>query len=128
MNDISYIGLIRIIVIFITMEYQIEESQLARVIDKYLTFQFDGLKHINDGKHREVWVGPERKPVIIILSDTEVFEAYILEDVYRSTYNIFSLNGLTDIQKYLIKWFKDHMNIEVEEVSTFDNEGVDYVY
>ena len=61
-------------------------------------------------------------------SDTEVFEAYILEDVYRSTYNIFSLNGLTDIQKYLIKWFKDHMNIEVEEVSTFDNEGVDYVY
>jgi hypothetical protein len=86
------------------------------------------LKHINDGKHREVWVGPERKPVIIILSDTEVFEAYILEDVYRSTYNIFSLNGLTDIQKYLIKWFKDHMNIEVEEVSTFDNEGVDYVY
>lgn len=128
MNDISYIGLIYIIVIFITMEYQIEESQLTRVIDKYLTFQFDGLKHINDGKYREVWVGPERKPVIIILSDTEFFEVYILEDVYRSTYNIFSLNGLTDIQKYLIKWFKDHMNIEVEEVSTFDNEGVDYVY
>ena len=38
------------------------------------------------------------------------------------------MNGFADIQKHLINWFKEHMNIEVEEVFTIDNEGHEYVY
>jgi hypothetical protein len=38
------------------------------------------------------------------------------------------MNGFKDIQYHLLKWFDEHMGIKSEEVSTFDNEGVDYIY
>jgi hypothetical protein len=110
------------------MKYLITESKLDNIIDDYITTQFSGLKLVNEGKHRAVWIGPERKPVIIIISDDKSFEAYILEDVYRSIVNIFSIKEFKEIQKHLIKWFNKHMGIEVEEVTTFDNEGHDYAY
>ena len=110
------------------MKYIITESKLNGIIDDFITSQFSDLKLINDGKHRVVWIGPERKPVIIILSDDKYFEAYILEDIYSSIVNMFSIKNFNDIQKHLIKWFDKHMGIEVDEVMTFDNEGVDYIY
>jgi hypothetical protein len=110
------------------MKYIITESKLDNIIDKFITTQFSGLKLVNEGKHRAVWIGPERKPVIIIISDDKSFDVYILEDVYSSIVNIFSINEFNEIQKHLIRWFNKHMGIEVEEVMSFDNEGHDYVY
>ena len=110
------------------MKYIITESKLDNIIDDYITVQFSGLKLVNEGKHRAVWIGPDRKPVIIIISDDKSFEAYILEDVYRAVVNIFSIKEFKEIQKHLIRWFNKHMGIEVEEVTTFDNEGHDYAY
>jgi len=110
------------------MKYIITESKLDEIIDDYITMQFSGLKLVNEGKHRAVWIGPDRKPVIIIISDDKSFEAYILEDVYRAVVNIFSIKEFNEIQKHLIKWFNKHMGIELEEVMTFDNEGHDYAY
>ena len=110
------------------MKYIITESKLDEIIDDYITMQFSGLKLVNEGKHRAVWIGPDRKPVIIIISDDKSFEAYILEDVYRAVVNIFSIKEFKEIQKHLIRWFNKHMGIEVDEVTTFDNEGHDYAY
>jgi hypothetical protein len=110
------------------MKYIITESKLDEIIDDYITMQFSGLKLVNEGKHRAVWIGPDRKPVIIIISDDKYFEAYILEDVYRAVINMFSIKEFKEIQKHLIRWFNKHMGIEVEEVTTFDNEGHDYAY
>jgi hypothetical protein len=110
------------------MKYIITENKIDSIIDKYITSQFRGLKPVNGGKHREVWINSDKKPVIIISSDDKVFDVYVLEDVTISIHNLFSMNGFTDIQKHLINWFKEHMNIEVDEVFTFDNEGHDYVY
>ena len=108
------------------MKYIITESKLDEIIDDYITMQFSGLKLVNEGKHRAVWIGPDRKPVIIIISDDKSFEAYILEDVYRAVVNIFSIKEFKEIQKHLIRWFNKHMGIEVDEVKTFDNG--EYVY
>jgi len=110
------------------MKYIITESKLDEIIDDYITMQFSGLKLVNEAKHRAVWIGPDRKPVIIIISDDKSFEAYILEDVYRAVVNIFSIKEFKEIQKHLIRWFNKHMGIEVDEVTTFDNEGHDYAY
>ena len=110
------------------MKYIITESKLDEIIDDYITVQFSGLKLVNDGKYRTVWIGPDRKPVIIVISDNEYFEIYILEDVYRSIVNMFSIKEFHEIQKHLIRWFNKHMGFEVKEVMTFDNEGHDYAY
>jgi hypothetical protein len=110
------------------MKYIITESKLDEIVDDYITVQFSGLKLVNDGKHRAVWIEPDRKPVIIIISDDKDFEVYILEDVYRAVVNIFSIKEFKEIQKHLIRWFNKHMGIEVGEVMSFDNEGHDYAY
>jgi hypothetical protein len=110
------------------MKYIITEDRLDNVVDKFITTQFSGLKLVNEGKHRAVWIGPDQKPIIIILSDDKYFDVYILEDVYRLIVNMFSIKKFKEIQKHLIEWFNKHMGIKVEEVTTFDNEGHDYVY
>lgn len=110
------------------MKYIITESKLDEIIDDYITMQFSGLKLVNEGKYKAVWIGPDRKPVIIIISDDKYFGEYILEDVYRAVVNIFSIKEFKEIQKHLIRWFNKHMGIEVEEVMSFDNEGHDYIY
>jgi hypothetical protein len=107
------------------MKYIITENKIDSIVDKYITSQFRGLKPVNGGKHREVWINSDKKPVIIIFSDDKFFDVYVLEDVTISIHNLFSMNGFTVIQKHLINWFKEHMNIEVDEVFTFDNEGHD---
>ena len=48
------------------MKYIIKESKIDNIIDDYITTQFSGLKLVNEGKHRAVWIGPDRKPIIII--------------------------------------------------------------
>jgi hypothetical protein len=108
------------------MKFIITENKLDSIIDSYLTKQFKDLEHVKDGS-RDIWIGSDRRPVIIIIKDKKYSDIYILDTVYSSTHNMFSMNGFKDIQYHLLKWFGER-GVKAEEVSTFDNEGVDYVY
>ena len=108
------------------MKYIITESKLDSMIDEYISYEFRDLKLVVESKHRVSWVGSEGEPVIIILSDDKYFDILILEDVYRSVVNMFSIKEFKEIQRHLCKWFSEHMGIEVDEVTTFDN--AEYVY
>jgi len=103
------------------MKYIITESKLDKIIDDFITEQFSGLKLVIEDKHRVSWVGREGQPVIIILSDDKYFDILILDDVYSSAVNMFSIKEFKEIQRHLIRWFNKHMGIEVDEVKTFDN-------
>jgi hypothetical protein len=109
------------------MKFIITENKLDSVVDSYLSKQFKDLEHVKYGS-RDIWVGSDKRPVIIILKDKKYSDIYILDTVYASTHDMFSMNGFKDIQYHLLKWFEEHMDIDSEEVFTFDNEGVDYVY
>jgi len=108
------------------MKYLISENKLDSIIDSYLTKQFKDLEHVKDGS-RDIWVGSDKRPVIIIIKDKKYSDIHILDTVYASTYDMFSMNGFKDIQYHLLKWF-DERGVKAEEVFTFDNEGVVYVY
>ena len=109
------------------MKFIIREDKLDSIIDSYITKQFDNLEYVKDGK-RDLWVGPDRKPVIIIIKDNNYSSIYVLDIIYASTYYMFSMGTFKNIQHHLLKWFDEHMGIKSDEVSTFDNEGVDYIY
>ena len=112
------------------MKYVITESKMDTVIDNYISRQFEGLEHQMDGDRLGL-VNSKGQPVIIIFVDSDnpfETEVYILEEVYRTIYRLFSMNGLEDIQKHLVRWFKKHMNINVDEVTTFDNGESEYAY
>jgi hypothetical protein len=73
------------------MKYIITESKLDSMIDEYITYEFRGLKLVVENKHRVSWVRPEGEPVIIILSDDDYFDILILDSVYGSIVNMFSI-------------------------------------
>lgn len=116
------------------MKYTITEAKLKNIIDDYISSQFDNLEHIDDtdkngfGSTRDVWIGSDGLPVIIILNrySKEDREVFLVDSVYESVYNMFSMKGFHEIQKHLVHWFEKHMDIKVEEVLTFDNG--EYVY
>jgi hypothetical protein len=115
------------------MKYIITETKLDNVIDKFISSQFDNLVNIDNNEYgipntQDIWVTSDRKPVLIIVNkDSKLKRKIFVEDsVYDTIYKMFSMDGFHEIQKHLIKWFEKHMNIKVDEVHTFDNEG--YIY
>jgi hypothetical protein len=115
------------------MKYIITENRFNKLIDKFITDLFDGLKHVDDSvmnTSRDIWVKPDGKPVIIILNmDSEEYrEIFILQDVYATIYYMIGMNTKKDIQKSLINWFKKHMGLEIDGIQTFDNDGFDEIY
>ncbi len=109
------------------MKYSITEGKLDSVIDSFITSQFGNLEHQMDGD-RLTLTNDNGDPLIIILDYENVYEVFVLDTVYASIYNLFSLNGFDDIQHHLRKWFKKHLHINADEIQTFDNEGVEYIY
>ena len=109
------------------MKYTITEGKLDSVIDSFITSQFGNLEHQMDGD-RLTLTNDKDYPLIIILDYENVYEVFVLDTVYSSIYNLFSLNGFDDIQHHLRKWFKKHLHINADEIQTFDNEGVEYIY
>ena len=109
------------------MKYTITEGKLDSVIDSFITSQFGNLEHQMDGD-RLTLTNDKGYPLIIILDYENVYEVFVLDTVYSSIYNLFSLNGFDDIQHHLRKWFKKHLHINADEIQTFDNEGVEYIY
>lgn len=112
------------------MKYIITESKLNNIVDEFISSQFDGLEHIDDtdkngfGNRRDVWIGSDGQPVIIILnrySKQNDRDVLVVDNVYDSIYHMFSMTGFHEIQKHLVHWFEKHMDIKVDEVLTFDN-------
>ena len=98
----------------------IKESQSNRLIDKYLTSQLGDYK-LSDWHHNEEEYTNKHGDVIIFLD--RVHEGYtqigISEDIYDLFGSLFSLDN-DKIQIHLLKWFKDHMEINnAEEIEVF---------
>jgi hypothetical protein len=98
----------------------IKESQSNVLIDKYLTSQLGDYK-LSDWFHNEEEYTNKHGDVIIFLD--RVHEGYteiaISEDIYDSFGSLFSLDN-DEIQIHLLKWFKDHMEINnAEEIEVF---------
>jgi len=98
----------------------IKESQSNVLIDKYLTSQLGDYK-LSDWFHNEEEYTNKHGDVIIFLD--RVHEGYteiaISEDIYDSFGSLFSLDN-DEIQIHLLKWFKDHMEINnAEEIEGF---------
>lgn len=102
------------------MRYIIKESQSDVLIDKYLTSQLGDYK-LSDWFHDEEEYTNKRGDMIIYLDKvTEDFtRVAISEDIYDSVGSLFSLD-YDEIQIHLLKWFKDHMEINnAEEIEVF---------
>jgi hypothetical protein len=50
------------------------------------------------------------------------------EKLYEGIYNLFSMDGIDEIQEHLVRWFKENFDglDHITEVATFDND--EYVY
>jgi hypothetical protein len=115
------------------MKYIITEDRLDEVIDKFITYQFSNLKHIDDSFKntlRDIWVKPDGNPVIIILNmDSEQYrEIFVLQDVYATIFYTIGMHTINDLQKSLINWFKKHMGLEIDGIQTFDNDAYEEIY
>ena len=98
----------------------IKESQSNGLIDKYLTSQLGDYK-LSDWFHNEEEYTNKHGDMIIFLD--RVHEGYtqigISEDIYDLFGSLFSLDN-DGIQIHLLKWFKDHMEINnAEEIEVF---------
>lgn len=106
------------------MKFIITENKLDSIVDSYLTKQFENLKPVKVGTSTYFWCDSEKKPVIMITHNKKFSTIFVLDTVYVSTHDMFSMNGFKDIQYHLLKWFDEHMGIKSEEVFTFDNEDI----
>jgi len=110
------------------MKYIITESKLDTIIDSFITQQFGKLNHEFDGD-RLILVTDDGEPMIVIVDRGEgPLEVHVDMDVYGAIYNMFSMNDFEDIQSALIKWFRKHYNISVDDIFTFASGEEGYIY
>lgn len=110
------------------MKYIITENRLQSIVDSYITSQFEKLNPVKAKNNKTVWLDENREPVIIIFSEDDFSEIYLLDDVYTRIYNLFGMERFDEIQSALLSWFEKHMDIKTDEIFTFDNEGHDFNY
>lgn len=109
------------------MKYIITESKLDTIIDSFITQQFGKLNHEFDGD-RLILVTDDGEPMIIIVDRDDGPEVHVDMDVYGAIYNMFSMNDFYGIQSALIKWFRKHYHISVDDIFTFASGEEDYIY
>lgn len=109
------------------MKYIITESKLDAIIDSFITQQFGKLNHEFDGD-RLILVTDDGEPMIVIVDRGDGPEVHVDMDVYGAIYNMFSMNDFEDIQSALIKWFRKHYNISVDDIFTFASGEENYIY
>lgn len=109
------------------MKYIITESKLDTIIDSFITQQFGKLNHEFDGD-RLILVTDDGEPMIVIVDRGDGPEVHVDMDVYGAIYNMFSMNNFENIQSSLIKWFRKHYNISVDDIFTFASGEENYIY
>ena len=109
------------------MKYIITESKLDTIIDSFITHQFGKLNHEFDGD-RLILVTDDGEPMIVIVDRGDGPEVHVDMDVYGAIYNMFSINNFEGIQSALIKWFRKHYNISVDDIFTFAHGEENYIY
>ena len=109
------------------MKYIITESKLDTIIDSFITQQFGKLNHELDGD-RLILVTDDGEPMIVIVDRGDGPEVHVDMDVYGTIYNMFSMNSFEDIQSALIKWFRKHYNVSVDDIFTFASGEENYIY
>jgi hypothetical protein len=111
-----------------------EEAKKDMLIDMYITSLIKPenefkLKHFKDS----IEILNKRDMIIaIIFYDVrkDKMEVMVFDKIYGMIYNMFSMDGLEEIQKYLIKWFQENFDglENLDEVSTFDDEEYAYLH
>ena len=105
------------------MKYIITENRLDDIVDKYITAKFNNLK--TEGKKsnsymiKTVWSTPDNKKIIVTIKSFRD-EVFVKNTFFNEIGSMFSI-GSDEIQKYLIRWFENHMNIKVDEIQKFYN-------
>jgi hypothetical protein len=115
------------------MKYSIKKSRLDNVIDTFLTSQLGGLdkslEKIYSTVNRDVYRDSNGNVIMIIMVGMNYKpEVAINQHVYQSFANLFGFNDYSEIQKYFIKWFKNHLGIDVRIVETFEHGQDEYFY
>ena len=59
----------------------------------------------------------------------EAMEVMIDESIWLQVFEMFSLDGWTEMNDYLVKWFQDNFDglEDLSEVTTFDNAEFAYI-
>ena len=111
------------------MKYIITESKLNAAIDEFITKQFGKLHHQLDGDKLTL-VNDNGDPMIMITDKDNTYFVWVLDDVWRSGFLMFSMKRFVNMQPVLHKWLHKHYNIPVEEsnISTFSRGEEEYVY
>jgi tRNA(His) 5'-end guanylyltransferase len=111
------------------MKYIITESKLNATIDSFITKQFGKLHHQLDGDKLTL-VNDDGEPMIMVIDKDNTYFVWVLDDIWRSGFWMFSMERFTSMQSVLSKWLYNHYNLPVEEsnIATFSRGEEEYVY
>jgi len=115
------------------MKYTIKKSRLDDVVDGFLTSQLGGLdkslEKIHSTVNRDVYRDSNGNVIMIVNVGMDYKpEVAINQNVYQLFYNLFGFDNFSNIQKYLINWFKNHLGIDVRMIQTFEDGQDEYFY
>jgi hypothetical protein len=111
------------------MKYIITESKLNTTIDEFITKQFGKLHHQLDGDKLTL-VNDNGDPMIMVIDKDNTYFVWVLDDIWRSGFWMFSMERFTSMQSVLSKWLHKHYHLPVEEsnIATFSRGEEEYVY
>jgi hypothetical protein len=103
-----------------------EETKKGILIDRYITSLINPSngKYNHDSKRFDMNDnGGNLNAVIFFNNRNQVMEVMIDESIWLQVFDMFSLDGWTEINDYLVKWFQDNFDglEDLSEVTTFDN-------
>ena len=128
------------------MKIIINESQLDKFIDNYITSQLGNLtkkeEKVKSSVDRWVFKNKEGDDMMILnIGEDNVPKVAINDNIYKNIVNLFGLNGeyittitsggkyhFSKIQHYLITWVKNHMGLDVKDVDTYADKNGGFIY
>lgn len=117
------------------MKIILSESKFNSVVDKFLTKELSDLtpevstdSMIRGGERTVLRRNGDAKLIIIRYKDDEVEDqVWINGDLYRDL-ELLSLDTLDKKTPHLVRWVKNHLGVDVDQVFTFEEGEENYVY
>ena len=111
----------------------IEQSERDRLIDLYITKRMESLEQstVNHGGYSRINFREKNGRLRVAIFFNRVkqeLEVTMSDSLYGEIYTMFSMDGFNEIQRHLVKWFKDNFDglDDIIEIITFDDE--EYIY
>lgn len=100
------------------MRFIIKESRLEKVIDKYLTMSFGELTPVEVRPGKVIYKNDnDIIRLIVYYGDTIHLDCDIIEPIFT----MFGLNTGNELEYYLIRWFKNHLNLNISYYHCFED-------